>query len=83
MLVLSRKKNQGIMIGDEIEITLLEIKGDQVRIGINAPDNVTILRKEVYLEVKNENKAAVQTSGYNLENIANSIKKNRYKEKNV
>ena len=47
MLVLSRKKDQAIMIGDNIELTIIEIQGDQVRIGINAPKNVTIYRKEM------------------------------------
>ena len=48
MLALARKINQSIMIGSDIEITLLEIKGDQVKIGINAPKSVPIYRKEIY-----------------------------------
>lgn len=58
MLVLSRKKDQSIVIGDNIEITIIDIQGDQVRIGINAPKNVAIHRKEVYLEIQEENKKA-------------------------
>lgn len=60
MLVLTRKKDQSIIIGDNIEITVLEIQGDQIRIGIDAPKNVAIHRKEVYLEIQEENKKAAQ-----------------------
>jgi len=62
MLVLARKKDQSIIIGDNIEITILDIQGDQVRIGINAPKNVTIHRKEVYLMITEENKKASQVA---------------------
>jgi carbon storage regulator len=59
MLVLTRKKDQAIMLGDNIEITILEIKGDQIRLGIAAPKDLTILRKELYIEVTQENQAAL------------------------
>lgn len=58
MLALARKINQSIMIGSDIEITLLEIKGDQVKIGINAPKSVPIYRKEIYMQIHDENKKA-------------------------
>lgn len=58
MLALARKTNQSIMIGNDIEITLLEIKGDQVKIGINAPKSVPIYRKEIYMQIQDENKKA-------------------------
>ena len=58
MLALARKINQSIMIGNDIEITLLEIKGDQVKIGINAPKSVPIYRKEIYVQIQEENKKA-------------------------
>ena len=58
MLALARKTNQSIMIGNDIEITLLEIKGDQVKIGINAPESVPIYRKEIYVQIQDENKKA-------------------------
>ena len=58
MLALARKINQSIMIGSDIEITLLEIKGDQVKIGINAPKSVPIYRKEIYMQIQDENKKA-------------------------
>lgn len=60
MLALARKTNQSIMIGNDIEITLLEIKGDQVKIGISAPKAVPIYRKEIYAQIQEENKNAVQ-----------------------
>ena len=62
MLVLTRKKDQSIIIGDNIEIAVIDIQGDQVRIGINAPKNVTIHRKEVYLMITEENKKASQVA---------------------
>ena len=58
MLALARKTNQSILIGNDIEITLLEIKGDQVKIGINAPKSVPIYRKEIYVQIQDENKKA-------------------------
>ena len=58
MLALARKTNQSIMIGNDIEITLLEIKGDQVKIGINAPKSVPIYRKKIYVQIQDENKKA-------------------------
>ena len=58
MLALARKVNESIMLGNDIEITLLEIKGDQVKIGISAPKSVPIYRKEIYLQIQKENKQA-------------------------
>lgn len=60
MLALARKINQSIVIGNDIEITLLEIKGDQIKIGINAPKSVPIYRKEIYEQIQDENKKAAQ-----------------------
>ena len=54
MLVLTRKTNQSIMIGDEIEISVLAVSGDKVRIGISAPRDVPVFRKEVYLSIQEE-----------------------------
>ncbi|MBO4414730.1 MAG: carbon storage regulator CsrA [Lachnospiraceae bacterium] len=59
MLALSRKTNESVMIGNDIEISILEIKGDQVKIGIKAPKNVPIFRKEIFIQIQNENKNAV------------------------
>lgn len=62
MLVLSRKKGQSIVIGDNIEITVVEIQGDMVRIGINAPREVTVHRQEVFEQIAAENQQAMQQS---------------------
>mgnify|MGYP003818736773 CR=1 FL=1 len=58
MLVLSRKKGQSIIIGNDIEISVIDIQGEQVRLGINAPGNVKVYRKEVYDEIIRENREA-------------------------
>ena len=54
MLVLTRKSNQSIMIGDDIEVSVLAIMGEKVRIGIQAPRDIPVFRKEVYLEIQDE-----------------------------
>lgn len=61
MLALSRKNNESIMIGNDIEITILEIKGDQVKIGISAPKSVSIYRKEIYVQIQESNREAVSS----------------------
>lgn len=58
MLALSRKKDEAIIINNDIEITIIEIKGEQVKIGITAPKSVPVYRKEVYLQIKQENEEA-------------------------
>ncbi len=63
MLALSRKKNEAIIVNNNIEITILEVKGDQVKIGINAPKEVPIYRKEVYLQIQEANSEAVNAEG--------------------
>lgn len=63
MLALSRKKNEAIVINNNVEITILEVKGDQVKIGITAPKEVPIYRKEVYMQIQEANKAAVNVEG--------------------
>jgi carbon storage regulator len=60
MLALSRKINESLMLGNDIEVTILEIKGDQVKIGISAPKAVPIYRKEIYLQIQESNKEAAQ-----------------------
>lgn len=61
MLALSRKKDEAVIINDDIEITIIEIKGDKVKIGISAPKSVPIYRKEVYMQIQNANKEAAQS----------------------
>ncbi|MDR1231109.1 MAG: carbon storage regulator CsrA [Spirochaetaceae bacterium] len=58
MLILSRKTNEKIMIGDDISITVIEIRGDQIRVGVDAPKHVKVYRQEVFDLVKAENQAA-------------------------
>lgn len=71
MLALTRKKGESIIINNNIEISILEMRGDQVKIGISAPKEVPVYRKEVYLQIQEENKAAI-TSG-NLEALKNIL----------
>jgi carbon storage regulator len=63
MLVLTRKSNQSIMIGDDIEVSVLSIMGEKVRIGIQAPRTIPVFRKEVYLEIQQERAAELAASG--------------------
>lgn len=63
MLALSRKKNEALIINNNIEITVLEIKGEQVKIGISAPKEVPVYRKEVYVQIQKANEEAVSAEG--------------------
>ncbi len=63
MLALSRKKNEALVINNNIEITVLEVKGDQVKLGISAPKEIPVYRKEVYIQIQEANKAAVDADG--------------------
>jgi len=66
MLALSRKKNEAIIVNNNVEITILEIKGDQVKLGITAPKEVPVYRKEVYVQIQEANKEAMS-----VENMLN------------
>jgi len=61
MLVLTRKVNQSIIIGDDVEVVVLEVRGEQVRIGIRAPRTVVVHRKEIFDQIQDENRAASET----------------------
>ena len=63
MLALSRKKNEAIIINNNVEITILEVKGDQVKIGITAPKEVPVYRKEVYIQIQEANREAINVDG--------------------
>lgn len=69
MLIITRKKGESLMIGDDIEIVVSKIDDGSVKIGINAPKDVSILRKEIYEEVENENKEATKVNINMLKNI--------------
>lgn len=75
MLVLTRKPNESIIIGNDIEITVLAIEGEQIKLGINAPKNVDIHRKEVYLSIQKENNEATKTESNMLEKLNEYFKK--------
>ena len=59
MLALTRKKGESIIVDNDIEISILELRGDQVKIGISAPKEVPVYRKEVYIQIQKENEAAL------------------------
>ena len=63
MLALSRKKNEALVINNNVEITVLEIKGEQVKLGITAPREVPVYRKEVYVQIQDSNKEAINVDG--------------------
>ncbi|MCX7798711.1 MAG: carbon storage regulator CsrA [Fimbriimonadales bacterium] len=66
MLVLTRKVRQSIIVGDEIEIVVLDVRGEQVRLGIRAPKDVAVHRKEVYEQIQEENR---RSAGVNPEDV--------------
>ncbi len=70
MLVLSRQRDETIMIGDHIEVTVVDVRGDKVRLGINAPTSVAVHRKEVYDAIKRENEEAARFDQRHLEDLA-------------
>jgi carbon storage regulator len=63
MLALTRKKGEALVVNNNIEITVLEIRGEQVKLGITAPKDVPVYRKEVYLQIQKENQAAISVDG--------------------
>jgi carbon storage regulator len=75
MLVLTRKSNQSIMIGDDIEVSVLSIMGEKVRIGIQAPRDVPVFREEVYLEIQQEQVAAPAADGSPRESVDQALDK--------
>lgn len=69
MLVLTRKVNQSIVIGDEIEVVVLEVRGEQVRIGVRAPKAIAVHRKEIYEQIRQENLSAASVSADDLTSL--------------
>ena len=69
MLVLSRQRDQTVMIGDDIEVTVVDIRGDKVRLGITAPREISVHRKEVYDAIRRENRAAAQVKPEDLSGL--------------
>lgn len=73
MLILSRKVNEKIKIGNDITLTIIEIKGDQIKVGVEAPKEVKVFRQEVYNAIQSENQAAAH-SGNNFDILGNLFK---------
>lgn len=71
MLALSRKKDEAIIINNNIEVTIIEVKGDQVKLGIKAPKSVPVYRKEVYTQIQEANKEASEETKQTLEALKN------------
>jgi len=72
MLVLSRQRDETIMIGDDVEITIVDIRGDKVRLGINAPRHIQVHRKEVYEAIKRENQQAANLTPQDVSEVIGS-----------
>ena len=75
MLVLTRKSNQSIMIGDDIEVSVLSIMGEKVRIGIQAPRDIPVFRKEVYLEIQQERRDESLSGGDVRDQVDDALRK--------
>ncbi|MGI8461317.1 MAG: carbon storage regulator CsrA [Solirubrobacterales bacterium] len=75
MLVLTRKTNQSIMIGDDVEVSVLAVAGDKVRIGIAAPRDIPVFRKEVYLSIQAENSGAQEGAGERVDKALDDLAK--------
>ncbi len=75
MLALTRKNGESIVIGNDIEITILDVKGDQVKLGISAPKAVPVYRKEIYLQIQEANKEAVTATEDSLDVLRGLQKK--------
>lgn len=74
MLVLGRKKGESIVIQDNIEITILSVEGDTVKVGISAPRHVDIFRQEVYLSIKESNRESATPATSSLNDLINRLK---------
>ena len=75
MLILTRKSGESITIGDDVKVTVVEIKGKQVRVGIEAPRSYIIHREEVYISIQEENRRAAKESPLSLKSLKNLIGK--------
>ena len=82
MLILARKKNQSLRIGDNIIITVADVQGEQVRLGISAPKDIQILRQELYDAVQDSNKQAAKAiQNVDMSNLLNQVKQLKQEEK--
>lgn len=76
MLVLARKKNESILIGEDIEIIISDISDDKVKLAIKAPKSMKVFRKELLLEIEQENKKSAESDNIDIQKLSNAIKKN-------
>jgi len=81
MLVLSRKRDESIMIGDDVEVTVVDVRGDVVKLGVRAPRSVSVHRKEVFESIQRENVAAASASRSDLARAVEAVRKRRAEEK--
>jgi carbon storage regulator len=81
MLVLARKRDQSIMIGDEIEIIVVDVHGDQVKLGITAPRHIPVHRKEIYEEIQRENIRAAEARAEKISGLEALFKKQKEEKK--
>ena len=81
MLVLSRKIGQSIIIGNNVRIKIVEIRGQQVRLGVEAPDDVAIVREEIHNEIADVNRGAVEAPPAEVEKIARALRRSKQEDK--
>ncbi|MBO8142817.1 MAG: carbon storage regulator CsrA [Firmicutes bacterium] len=77
MLVLTRKRDESIMIGDDVKITVVDVRGDQVKLGIDAPRHIPVHREEVYREIQEENRRAAIKETLDLSALDQALRKPR------
>ena len=80
MLVLSRQRDETIMIGDDVQVTIVDIRGDKVRIGISAPPDIPVHRKEVYESIQRENQAMAEATGISPKQVESLARKHKEEE---
>lgn len=80
MLVLTRKRDESIIIGDDIKIIVVDVRGDQVKIGIDAPRHIPVHREEIYKEIQEENRRAAMQAGQDLKALGDLLRKPKDKE---
>jgi carbon storage regulator len=81
MLVLSRKRDESIMIGDNVEVTVVDVRGDVVKLGVRAPRAVTVHRKEVFESIQRENIEAAKASRSGLAKLLEAVRQHSGNEK--
>ena len=80
MLVLSRQRDETIMIGDDVQVTVVDIRGDKVRLGITAPPHIPVHRKEVYEAIQRENQAIADAGGESPKHVESLANKKKHKD---